>query len=254
MSTEPIENMSVGYINQEIIKLSFHTLGLCENYMTLDSDAFFIRDFGYKDFMYNRSEPYSVLYEDAELVCDPAYYRNFSLRKKEWIKRICDVLDFHESKIMGCHGFQIISSKVMREFVCSVMMAKNMTYVDLMKIAPVEFSWYCIFLQKSLAIAIHPCGEIFKTIHTSYDHAISLIKNMTLEDYARGYVGIIINSNISKKSVCKYNNIGNYFFRLNIVRLFECILISVRSTVYLSLCFIKNRIKTFLSNQNLKKE
>lgn len=226
-----IGELSAGYVNQEIVKLAFHRLGLSANYLALDSDAFFIRSFYYKDFMYNEYEPYTVLYEESEFYCDPQYYKNFSIKKKEWLKNICKVLQFDHSKICSCHGFQIISSAVMEKFEETVLEQNQYTYVDLMKIAPLEFSWYSIFLQKSNVINIHPCGEIFKTFHTSYDHALSLVKNISLEDYARGYVGIVINSNISSKHLCEYKRISHYRFQLNIRRLAECIFISAASNM-----------------------
>ena len=60
-----------GYINQEIIKLAFWELDLCENYFCIDSDAEFIRDFYFSDFMFNENTPFSVLVEDNEFAVDP---------------------------------------------------------------------------------------------------------------------------------------------------------------------------------------
>ena len=37
--------LSAGYINQEIVKLCFWETGLADNYLCLDSDAEFVRDF-----------------------------------------------------------------------------------------------------------------------------------------------------------------------------------------------------------------
>ncbi len=242
-SQQSIGELSAGYINQEIVKLAFHKLGLSANYLALDSDAFFIRSFYYKDFMYNEYEPYTVLYEESPFYCDPQYYKNFSIKKKEWLKNICKVLEFDDTKICSCHGFQIISAAVMEKFEETVLKQNHYTYVDLMKIAPLEFSWYSIFLQKSHAVSIHPCGEIFKTFHTSYDHALSLVKNISIEDYARGYVGIVINSNISSNYLCEYKSISHYRFQLNIRRLLECMLISAVSKIQFLFYGFMNKIK-----------
>lgn len=228
-SKGPVGELSAGYINQEIVKLVFHKFRLSANYLPVDSDAFFIRKFYYRDFMYNEYEPYTVLYEESEFFSDPQYYKNYSVKKKEWLKNICRVLEFDDTKICSCHGFQIISSIVMEKFEKIVLEQNQYTYADLMKIAPLEFSWYSIFLQKSNVIKIHPCGEIFKTFHTPYDHALSLVKNISLEDYARGYAGIVINSNVSSNYLCEYENISHYRFQLNVGRLMECIVISVIS-------------------------
>ena len=53
LTTEPINGISAGYINQEIVQLSFWEKQLAENYFCLDSDAVFIRNFYRRDFMYD---------------------------------------------------------------------------------------------------------------------------------------------------------------------------------------------------------
>ena len=64
---------TAGYLNQEIYKLAFWEMGLCANYMCIDSDAIFIRPFYLKDFMYDEKTPYTSLEEDNDLRAD-CYY------------------------------------------------------------------------------------------------------------------------------------------------------------------------------------
>ena len=71
---EPVAGFSAGYINQEIVKLSFWELGLAENYLCADSDAEFIRPFTASDFMADANTPFTFLTEDADLRAEPGYF------------------------------------------------------------------------------------------------------------------------------------------------------------------------------------
>ena len=70
-----IRGIRPGYINQEIIKLSFWKKRLCKNYFCMDSDGVFIRNFYISDFMYDKNTPFTVLVEDNELKVDPEYFK-----------------------------------------------------------------------------------------------------------------------------------------------------------------------------------
>lgn len=57
-----------GYVSSQIVKDEFWRLGLCENYLTLDSDSYFIRDFGQADFITAAGHPYTVMHEGKEFL------------------------------------------------------------------------------------------------------------------------------------------------------------------------------------------
>jgi hypothetical protein len=57
-----------GYVSSQIVKNEFWRLGLCENYLTLDSDSYFIRDFGESDFITPGGYPYTVMHEGKEFL------------------------------------------------------------------------------------------------------------------------------------------------------------------------------------------
>ena len=67
LEKKSVKGLSKEYLNQEIIKLWFWETQIAENYLCVDSDAVFIRDFYISDFMYDDSTPYSVLCEDKDL-------------------------------------------------------------------------------------------------------------------------------------------------------------------------------------------
>lgn len=184
-----------GYLNQAIYKLSFWEMGLCSNYMCIDSDAMFIRPFYRKDFMYDEDTPYTSLEEDNDLRADIYYNRLYWNSRMERIKRIEDELDYHPYHLMTCHGFQIFSGAVLKSLKNDFMKPRGYTYKNLIEISPYEFSWYNLWLQKTQVIPIHPIAYLFKCFHLKQHHIISVLQGMKIEDWAKGYVGIIVNSN-----------------------------------------------------------
>lgn len=186
---------TAGYLNQEIYKLAFWELGFCMNYMCIDSDAIFIRPFYLKDFMYDEKTPYTSLGEDNDLRADCYYNKLYWNDRLEWIKRIEDEIDFHPHHLLTCHGFQIFSSKVLKSLKSDFMIPRGYSYKNLIEIAPYEFSWYNLWLQKTQIIEIHQIEYLFKCFHLKQHHIAYVLSGMKLDDWAKGYIGIIVNSN-----------------------------------------------------------
>lgn len=203
---ESVGGISAGYINQEIVKLSFWELGLAENYFCLDSDGLFIREFHRKDFMYDGRTPYTVLFEDGDLRADPIYYKTFWVEREKSLKKIQEALDFHPYKMLTCHGFQNFSSTVLRSLKEEFMKPKGYRWSDLLAISPYEFSWYNFWLQKYQRIELHLCGEIFRTFHMKHHLEESWTTGARTSDLARSYVGIVINSNYTNGKMLDYDS------------------------------------------------
>src|SRR5665647_915757 len=60
-------NALAGGLSQQIVKSEFWRLGIAENYLCIDSDAYFIRDFNKSDFLTPDGQPYTVMNESLEL-------------------------------------------------------------------------------------------------------------------------------------------------------------------------------------------
>lgn len=189
--------ISLGYLNQEICKLSFWELGLTENYLCIDSDAVFIKNFGVTDFMQDNDVPFSVLTMDSDLCCDPSY-RDYWVHRQAHVERIFKAVGLSDPRRMTSHGMTIFNSKVLQDLKSSFMQVNELSYADLMKIAPLEFTWYNAWLQKSQVIPVIPVEPFFKTFHTFDEFLFWRLKLASIEDFARGYCGIVINSNWSR--------------------------------------------------------
>ena len=190
-----------GYINQEIVKLWFWELNKCDNYLCLDSDGMFIRDFYINDFMYSEDVPFTVATEDKEMAINDDYYHGFWKYRENDIDRIYSILNIEKKKTLSCHGFQIINSLVMEQFKNKVLEQKGMTYADILKISPIEFSWYTIFAQNLKDFSFHPCEPFFKCFHTTTFMCNEIKEGVKLDSIKRSYVGIVVQTNFKYKNL-----------------------------------------------------
>jgi hypothetical protein len=237
LTSVPVFGMKPGYINQQIIKLSFWELQLSENYFCLDSDGEFIRDFFISDFMYDERTPYSILIEDNELKVEPEYYNSYWVPREEKIRLIQELVGLNDRRMLTCHGMAVLSCKVLASFKTEFMISKNLSYVDILNLSPYEFSWYNMWLQKSKVIPIEIREPLFKMFHHE-NHLKDYVRRfVTLEDIARGFIGININSNWQLKvggnpiHFQDYKLEGNNLSNLSIKDLSSAILKKIRNRI-----------------------
>ena len=197
-TTEPVLGVRPGYINQEIVKLAFWELGLLDNYFCVDSDAQFIRPFFASDFMRDAQTPYTVLVEDKELHVEPRYFAQYWESRDAAMRRIQAELDLDDPVVRTCHGHQVFSSDVLRSFHDDFLGPRGWDYLDALRIAPYEFSWYNMWLQKARPIAIHQREPFVKVFHHEDQHLEYLMRGITIDDIARAYLAVVVNSNYSR--------------------------------------------------------
>lgn len=190
-----IANRSQGYINQEIVKLAFWETGLCKNYCCLDSDAYFIDSIRKKRFMYDEDVPYTVLREDNDLKADRRYYKKHWINREKSLKKIYKFIGLKDEHIITCHGLQTFSASVLEDFKRNFLEKNNYNYVDILRIAPYEFTWYNAWLLKTNVIPLHICEPHFKGYHMKHQYIFAKLWGCTEEDIKRSYVGVVLNSN-----------------------------------------------------------
>ena len=195
---EAVSGIRPGYINQEIVKLAFWELGLAANYLPVDSDAVFLRPFGVADFMHSADVPYTVLLEDRELQVDSDYFATHWQGREKVLRHIQSEVGLNDARLLTCHGHQVLSSVVLRSLKQDFLERRGWSYARMLAEGPYEFSWYNFWLQKSKVIPIEVREPYFKVIHSAKQHTDMLLEGVSLEDVARGYLGIIVNSNFAK--------------------------------------------------------
>jgi hypothetical protein len=191
-----------GWVSQQIIKSNFWKLGICENYLCIDSDSYFIRPFGIEDFMYDEDTPYTVIHEQKELFSwsstkikelgfDP---KQGFINDREQIMNLFErkgrYYDFGPSPI-------IWSSKVWESLEKEYMIPNNLTFPQLIEYSPSEFSWYGEALLAFKAINIYPIEPLFKVFHYPQQYIGYKQQNITEEMISQNYMGIIMQSNFN---------------------------------------------------------
>jgi len=193
-----VHGMRPGYINQEIVKLSFWELGLAQNYFCVDSDAEFIRPFSVSDFMFDSESPYSVLVQDLELAVEPEYYNQYWVSRETELRNIAELVGLDSRVVLTCHGHTVFSRTVLESFVKDFLAPRNWTYMDALEFSPYEFTWYNMWLLKTGEIGIHPREPWIKVFHNQSQHMEYVLRGISLSDIARGYLGVVVNSNYSR--------------------------------------------------------
>ena len=226
---QEVRGIQPGYINQEIVKLAFWETGLVDNYFCIDSDAIFLRPFGYADFMTLDGVPYTVLVEDHDLAVDPRYFTEHWTTRQESVRRIHDMVAVDDPVLRTCHGHQILSGKVLRSFRDEFLEPRNWTYADALIFEPLEFTWYNMWLQKTKAIPIHVREPLVKVFHHEGHHIEAILRGVSLSDLARGYVALVVNSNFdrtlqgatgARPTLAKPDSLSPYLSYQEVARLF----------------------------------
>ncbi len=185
---------------QQIVKSNFWKLGVCSNYVMLDSDSYFIRDFYISDFMYNETTPYTVIHEQKDLFewtaknhttlgFDP--FTSFADQRKEIMNilgRTGKIYDFGPGPI-------IWSSKVWQSLEDNYLKPNNLTFENLIQSIPSEFTWYGEYLLVSKMIDIVPSEPLFKFFHFEQQYIDFKNQGYTELNFKQNYLGIVMQSN-----------------------------------------------------------
>jgi len=181
-----------GYITQQLVKLSVQRLAEARNYLILDSDTYFIRDFRTTDFIAPDGTGLTVLAADKDLVADPAY-APFATGRAMKLDLIAERLGASTLSRATCHNNTVFQDSVLREFHdwCA---AEGLSLLDLMNIAPVEFTWYNFFLAKYCPERLIRIEPFIKMLHTRSEYRRLVAAGFSHESLRRAYLGVCINS------------------------------------------------------------
>lgn len=186
---------------QQIIKANVYRLNICKNYLCIDSDSEFIRNFFYSDFMFDDETPFTIMHESKGF-----------LESIENIEKDSENIFFKEvlratRPMFGNHGKEwdygpspyLWSAKVWEHFNNDFLKEKKMSFEDFFneidKITPPsECVIYGEYLLKTRLIDILPIEGFFKVYH--YKEQYDLHKNLhDINKLKKNYLGVIFQSN-----------------------------------------------------------
>ena len=185
-----------GGLSQQIVKSEFWRLGLSENYLCLDSDSLFIRDFHQSDFLSVDGVPYTVLHQNKEL------FQIASNRGQDKVERDLKAEADRVQKLFGRVGPNfycapapfIWSAKVWQSLDTQFLQPQGMSIWDLITSEYPETLIYGEALLKFHAIPLIAIEPLFRIYH--YDWQYFLMKRLgeTEAKVAKHYMGIIYQS------------------------------------------------------------
>lgn len=186
-----------GGLSQQIVKSEFWRLGLCENYLCLDSDSYFIRDFSQNDFLAPDGTPYTVMNESLELRLFGAIHHH---------EKIARNIDADCTAIMGImertgrhYDFGplpvVWSRKVWSDLAEKFLEPQNMHFMDAIKLFPSEMRWYGEALLKYRSIELLPVETLFRCYHYEDQYHAAKKAGETDETLKLAYLGVCVQSN-----------------------------------------------------------
>lgn len=191
-----IQKMRSGGLAQQVIKSEFWRLGLAKNYLCIDSDSIFIRDFSKSDFLAPDGDPYTVLHQNKEffqMATNQGHQRVESeLRtESETVKSLFD----REGPNYYCAPSPFIwSAKVWESLDRQYLEPKGMTLWDLVTPKHPESLVYGEALLKYQAIPLRMIEPLFRIYHYDWQYYVSRRIGETELKLRQNFMGVIYQS------------------------------------------------------------
>jgi hypothetical protein len=192
-----IDLTNEGWMGQQIVKSQFWKLGLCDNYLCIDSDCFFIKPFSVSDFMFDEVTPYTICHEYKSffefmdkhpLNFDP--YESFKRERLEIMElfgRSGVIYDFGP-------GPTIWSKLVWKSLEDNYIIPNGLSFSKLINVNPSEFTWYGEWLMRTQVIRLVPKGPLFKNYHYPHQYEFDKQFNYNIDKISKQYLGIGLQS------------------------------------------------------------
>ncbi len=186
-----------GSIQQQIIKAEFWRLDWCENYLVLDSDCVFIRDFTKADFLAAGTVPYSVIHEGRSYLQPVARFGPLRARAEFHKDRQPIMQQLGRSGIVYDFGYApfIWSRRVWEDLAEKFLAPQGRSLLDAVLSCPSELTWYGESLLKFRSIPIWPREELFRHYHYEHQYWTDKKLGYTIDVLAKDYLGVVFQSN-----------------------------------------------------------
>ncbi len=186
-----------GGLRQQVIKSEFWRLGIAENYLVLDSDCIFIRDFNESDFIVRDDIPYSVIHEGRDVLQATERFGPKKIRQHFLADRKPIQTSLGRAGVTYDYGYApfLWSRKVWDSLDQNYLSPNNMNFMDAVMLCGSEFTWYGEALTTFRAIPIYPREQLFKHYH--YEHQLWADQVLGYREaiLALDYLGIVYQSN-----------------------------------------------------------
>ena len=194
-------NALSGGLSQQVVKSEFWRLGICENYLCIDSDAYFIRNFSKDDFLAPGGHPYTVMNESLELRLFGDLHRHARIARNRDAE--CKAI----MEILGRIGRQydfgplpvVWNRRVWADLAEKFLVPRGMNFLDAIKLFPSEMRWYGEALLKFKSIELWPVETLFRCYHYEEQYLAAKSSGETNEVLSQLYLGVCMQSNWDKE-------------------------------------------------------
>lgn len=189
----------IGILNAGVSKLGFWRLELCENYFAIDADMVFIRPFGRNDLISDTGAPYLAVTESLNQKIDPFYFQRYWKHREKALSTVAATFDQPNVHLASIHNSQVLNGQILRSLDAFLVANKLGGYKELMGQALYEFFWYTSWAMVQHEVEVVRRDELVRMIHHQGEHLALRNLGIGVDDLARGYLGVIVNSNWSRQ-------------------------------------------------------
>lgn len=187
-----------GNLSQQVIKSEFWRLGISENYVCIDSDAQFIKDFSLSDFQNEtQGTPYTIITQSKDFL-QLAVNKGISKVIENHLKESSEGKAlFHRNgpDYDFCTPPLIWSAKVWRDLEHFYLAPKGLDFWDAIETFPNEIRWYGEALLSYKSIPLLPIQPLFRIYLYDWHYASLKRTGETEERLKSLYLGIVKQSN-----------------------------------------------------------
>ena len=192
-------NLCQSWKNQQVVKMMFWKLNLAPNYIVIDSDAYFIRDYYISDFIHHDSTPYTIIHEQKDMFSwaivnfgrlgfNPIEsFKECRLPIMELFERKGKLYDFGSMPVVWSN---LVWQTLEEEYI----KPNNLTFQRLIDTISSEFTWYGEWLLTRKPIELWPSEHIFKGFHYMQQYQDYKQLGYKEEDWAKLYLGVVMQS------------------------------------------------------------
>jgi hypothetical protein len=191
-----------GRLSQQVIKSEVWRLFVSNQiptcqYLCIDSESIFLRNFGYKDFYASDGYPYTIMHDHRDLL-ELASKKGFDKVIKNF-EAECEMMKSIFSRIGKNYHFGptpvIWDSRVWQDLDQKYFKKNHKTIWDVIKDYPSELNWYGEALMQFNSINVHPIPPLFRVYHYHWQYALARKSGENSTVIAKSYLGVLKQSN-----------------------------------------------------------
>ncbi|MBU6338597.1 MAG: hypothetical protein KGQ36_01295 [Rickettsiales bacterium] len=204
------EDFEQSWYTQQLVKLNFYKTGIAENYVIVDSDSYFIRNFHYSDFIDEKGDPFFVCFED-KLFFEFLVRRNLSFVIDDTKSAFSKISSFfnRDSKILYTFGSPCIWSSKVLESLEKEISKEGRDFKEIINLSPFEMNCYGEFLLSRLEFNFTAIGPLAKVYHYQIFYDEEKLLGQSEKALSENYMMVIMQNKWVRDSVFKSSFLGS---------------------------------------------